>query len=67
LRGYILKLTIKVPGQKALDVKGEITDYDEINDKIFDVDMNVWDNARNITEPISFHYFHDRSNSMIDI
>jgi hypothetical protein len=30
-----------------------------MNDKIFDVDididMNVWDNARNVMNPISFH------------
>jgi hypothetical protein len=48
----------------------EITHYDEMNNKIFDIDididinidinMNVWDTARNATELISFHR---RSNS----
>jgi hypothetical protein len=38
-----------------------------MNDKIFDIDidMNVWDDARNIIDPISFHQFHDQSNSTI--
>jgi hypothetical protein len=37
-----------------LHVKVEITHYDEMNDKIFDndIDMNVWDNARNVIESI---------------
>jgi hypothetical protein len=41
-----------------------------MNDKIFDIDididiyidMNVWDNARNVIEPISFHRFPGQSN-----
>jgi hypothetical protein len=63
----ILKLTIKAPGQIPLHIKGEIIHYDEMNDTIFDIDididMNVLDNARNIIEPISFHRFHGHSNS----
>jgi hypothetical protein len=33
-------------------------------DKIYDidVDMNMWDNARNVIEPISFHRFHGPNN-----
>jgi hypothetical protein len=35
-----------------------------MNDKIFDIDidMNVWDNARNVIEPILFHRFHGQGN-----
>jgi hypothetical protein len=32
----------------------KITLYSEMNDKIFDIDMNVLDNARTAIEPISF-------------
>jgi hypothetical protein len=45
-----------------LHVKMEITHYDEMNDKICDIDMNLWDSARNAIEPISFHRFHRQSN-----
>jgi hypothetical protein len=59
-----LTLTIKAPGQMPLHVKIQITQYDEMNDKIFDIDidMNMWDNAINVMEPISFHRFHGPSN-----
>jgi hypothetical protein len=46
---------VKTPGQMPLDVKVEITQYDEMNDRIFDIDMTVCDNARNVIEPISFY------------
>jgi hypothetical protein len=50
-------------GQMPLHVKIEITHYDEKNDTIFDIDIDididieltVCDNARNVTEPISFY------------
>jgi hypothetical protein len=45
----------------------EITQNNEINDKTYDIDMNVCDNARNVIEPISFHRFHGQSNSTIYI
>jgi hypothetical protein len=36
-----------------------------MNDKVWDIDieidMNVWDNATNVIEPISFHRFHGQS------
>jgi hypothetical protein len=53
----VLKLTIKAAGQITKLLQIEITDYDEMNNKIFDIDidMNVWDNTRNVIEPISFH------------
>jgi hypothetical protein len=51
-------LPIKASGQIRLHVKVEMTHYDEMNDKIFDIDMNVYDNARNVIELISFHLFH---------
>jgi hypothetical protein len=48
-----------------LHVKVKIIHYDEMNDKIFDIDidMNVWDNAINVIDMISFHRFHGQSNS----
>jgi hypothetical protein len=65
----ILKLTIKGPGQISKLLQIEITHYDEMNNKIFDIDIdiNVWDNARNVIEPISFHRFQGQSNSTIYI
>jgi hypothetical protein len=45
------------PGQNAI-ARPKRTHYSEMNDKIFDIDMNALDNARNILEPISFHLFH---------
>jgi hypothetical protein len=60
-------LTIKALGQMTLPVNVEITHYDEMNDKIFDIDidigMNLWDNERNVIKLISFHRFHGQSNS----
>jgi hypothetical protein len=56
-----------------LHVKVEITHYNEMNDKIFDIgigidiDMNMWDNARNVIEPISFYRFHGPGNWLSDI
>jgi hypothetical protein len=61
----ILKLTIKAMGQISKLLQIEITHYDEMNDKLFDIDsdinidMNVRDTARNVIEPISFHQFHE--------
>jgi hypothetical protein len=57
-------VTTKAPGQIPLHVKVEITHYDEMNDKISDIniDMNVRDNARNVIQPISFHQFPGQSN-----
>jgi hypothetical protein len=63
----ILKLTIKASGQIPKLLQIEITHDDEMNDKIFDIDMNVWDNARYAIKPISFHRFHRQSNSTIYI
>jgi hypothetical protein len=62
LNRTLLKLTIKSPDQMQLHVKVEITHYDEMNDKTFDIDMNVWNNAGNVIEPISFHLFHGYNN-----
>jgi hypothetical protein len=51
----ILKLPIKVQDRMPLQVRKEITHSNEMNDemnnKISDLDMSVW-NARNITKPI---------------
>jgi hypothetical protein len=66
LNRYIRDLTIKTLGPILLHFKIETAYYDEMNDKIFDIDMNidmnVCDNARNVIEPISFHRFHELSN-----
>jgi hypothetical protein len=62
-----LKLTIKTRGQISKLFQKEITHYNEMNNKIFDIDMNVWDNARNVIELFSFHQFHGKSNSTIHI
>jgi hypothetical protein len=61
------EVTIKAPDQMPFHVKVEIIHYDEMNDKIFDTDMSVWDNARNVIESISFHRFHGPDNSTIYI
>jgi hypothetical protein len=46
----------------------EMIHYNEMNGAIFDIDididMNVWDNARNVIEPILFHRFHGQSNQL---
>jgi hypothetical protein len=60
-------LPLKAPGHMPLHVKAEITHDDEMNDKIFDIDMNVWDNARNVIEPISFHRFDVQSKARIHV
>jgi hypothetical protein len=36
-----------------------------MHDKIFDINMNVWDNARHGIESISFHLFHGQLNCMV--
>jgi hypothetical protein len=45
--------------QTPFHVKIEITHYDEMNNKIYDIDIdintNVWDHARNVMKPISSH------------
>jgi hypothetical protein len=45
----------------SLHVRKEMTHYNEMNDKIFDIDMNVLDIARNVIKPFSFHLFHGQS------
>jgi hypothetical protein len=65
LNQYILKLTIKRACEIPKLLQIEITHYDEMNDKICDINMNVLDDARNVIESISFHRFHGPSNSPI--
>jgi hypothetical protein len=31
-----------------LHIQEEVIHYNEMNDKIFDIDMNMWDIARNV-------------------
>jgi hypothetical protein len=35
-----------------------------MNDKIFDIDMNVWDTAINLAKLISLHPFHGQGDSL---
>jgi hypothetical protein len=58
-------------------IQKEIIHYTEMNDKVndrisiidIDIDMNVnvWDIARNLIQPISFHLFQGQSNSTMYI
>jgi hypothetical protein len=41
-------LPIKTPGSMPLHVQKEMTHCSEVNDQIFNIDMNVRDVARNI-------------------
>jgi hypothetical protein len=65
LSRYSLTWPIKTPGSMPLDIPKEITDYNEMNNQILNVgiELNMWDIARNVIEPISFHRFHWLSNS----
>jgi hypothetical protein len=36
-----------------------------MNDKIFDIDINMWDIARKVREPFSFHLFHRHGTSTV--
>jgi hypothetical protein len=45
----------------------EIIDYSEMNDKTFDIDMNMCDTARNVIALISFHLFHGHRYSTMQI
>jgi hypothetical protein len=63
--GYILMLPIKTRGGMSSHIQEEMTHYNEMNDKIFDVDidMNMWDNTIDVIESISFHLFHGQNHS----
>jgi hypothetical protein len=50
-----------------LQTQKEIIHYNEMTDRIFDIDMNMWDIVINVIKPIIFHAFHRQSNSMIFI
>jgi hypothetical protein len=55
LNRYILILPIK--SLAKCHIQKAIAHHNETNDEIFDIDMNVWDIARNGIKPISFHLF----------
>jgi hypothetical protein len=40
--------------QRPLHIQNEITHYNEVNDRVFniDIDMNIWEIARNVIEQI---------------
>jgi hypothetical protein len=46
---------MKLLGPMPLHVREEIIHYNEMNNDIFDIDINVRDIARNAIGPISFH------------
>jgi beta-mannanase len=66
---YILMSPIKTPETIPFHIQKEITDYNEMSDKIvdIDIDMNVLNLTRNVSVLISFRPFHGRSNSTIYI
>jgi hypothetical protein len=48
-----------------LHIPKEMTHYSEMNNELFNIDMNMWHIARNIIKPISFHLFHGHGNSRV--
>jgi hypothetical protein len=54
-------LPIKTRDQMPLHLHKEVTYCNEMNDEILDIDMDMWNIARNVTKPISFHPFHRQS------
>jgi hypothetical protein len=69
LNRSLLLLPITTRGQTALRIQKEITHFNEMDDQIFnigiDMDMIMWDIPRNVTESISFHRFHGQNTSTI--
>jgi hypothetical protein len=62
---YILMLPMKTPGRMSSHIQDEMTHCNEMNNKIFniDIDMNMRDITINVMESISFHLFHGQSSS----
>jgi hypothetical protein len=58
----ILKLPIKTRGQMLSDVRQEITHYNEMKNRIFDINLNMRDNARRAIAPTWFYPFHGQGN-----
>jgi hypothetical protein len=44
--------------QMPLGVLKELTHYNEMNNQILDLDVDLWDNARNAIELLSLQLFH---------
>jgi hypothetical protein len=59
----ILVVPAETSGPMLLQIQKDRTHNGEMKNKRFDIDVNVWDIPRNVTEPISFHLFHGQSNS----
>jgi hypothetical protein len=57
---------IRAPGPTPFGGRKEITQQDDMNDKVFnidvDTDMKMWDIARNAIGTISFDRFHGQRN-----
>jgi hypothetical protein len=54
----VLKSPIKARGIMRLRVRKETTQYNEMNDKRLDIDMNVSDIARSVMDATAFRIFH---------
>jgi hypothetical protein len=52
-------------GSMSWYIQKDRTHYSEINNRISNLDINMWDIATNVIEPISFHLFDAQSNSTI--
>jgi hypothetical protein len=63
----ILWWPITTLGQMPYGIQKGITHCSEMNEKTFNIDLNIWNIARKIIEPISFHLFHAQSNSTLCI
>jgi hypothetical protein len=63
----ILRWPITTLGQMPYGIQKEITHCSEMNEKAFNIDMNMWNIARKIIEPISFQLFHAQSNPTLRI
>jgi hypothetical protein len=61
LNQCILILPIETLGTMPLHIQKEIAHYNEMNDKISNINMNEWDIERNIIKLISFHLFHGQN------
>jgi hypothetical protein len=62
---YFDILPVKTPRTMPLQVREEIFHCNELNDKMVNAAMNLWEIARNGMELILFHPFHGQRHSTI--
>jgi hypothetical protein len=69
LNRSLLLLPITICGQTPLRIPKEITHSNEMDDQMFDIDIDMnmimWDIPRNVTGSISFHRFRGQTTSTI--